>query len=68
MIPQNAHPRRVVHRAQRLLARHQSVAVVLVLDLPLRVVVGEPDIVVRGEQQARPLAFEPFGDRCYLLR
>ena len=67
----NGHVERLHQRAgvlaEALLARHEAVAVVFVLDLALAVVVGEADIVVGRQQQAGALPFEPLGDRGDLL-
>ena len=45
-----------------LLAWHQRVAVVLVFDLTLGEVVGEADVVMRGQEQAGAFSFQPFPD------
>src|SRR5689334_4054615 len=47
---------------EALLAWHQGVAVMEVFDLPLLHVVGEPDIVMRSQQQAGAFSLEPFLD------
>src|SRR6185295_331864 len=42
-----------------LLARHEPVAMMEVLHLPLLQIAGEADVVMRREQQAGAFAFEP---------
>ena len=48
--------------AEALLARHELVAVMLVLHLALLHVVGEADIVMRCQDQACALPIEPLSD------
>ena len=66
------HVERLHHRArvlaEALLPGHQAVAVVFVLDQTLGEVVGEPDVVMRREQQAGALPLEPLRDCGDLLR
>ena len=54
--------------AEPLLARHQRVAVVLVFNLTLGEIVGEADVVMRGQQQAGAFSLQPFPDGADLLR
>ena len=51
-----------------LLARHQRVAVVLVFNLTLGEIVGEANVVMRGQQQACALALQPFSDGADFVR
>jgi len=50
-----------------LLAWHERVAVMLVLDLSLGEIIGEPDVVVRCQQQARARPSHPLTDRADLI-
>ena len=52
--------------AEALLAWDEPVAVVFVFHLALGEVVGEADVVVRGEQQAGAFAAQPLADRLDL--
>src|SRR5215471_13615970 len=52
--------------AETLLSRHEPVAVVAVLGLPLVHVLGEAHVVMRRDQEAGPLALEPLADRLDL--
>ena len=54
--------------AETLLARHELVAVMLVLHLPLLHVVGEADIVMRRQEQACAFPIEPPSDGVDLPR
>jgi hypothetical protein len=54
--------------AEALLTRHERVAVMEVFHLALLQVVGEVDILVRREQEAGALTFEPVANRCDFFR
>ena len=53
---------------EALLARHKRVAVVEILHLALLKIVSETNVVMRSEEKAGALAFEPLANRCDFLR
>ena len=54
--------------SEALLARHECVAVMKIFHLPLLEVVGETDIMMRGEQKTCAFALEPLADGLDLFR